>query len=1124
VVAVLLAAASLIAQPRQVWEIGTFDQSSREFSAGGQGQVVFRVGQSDWRKDWPGEQIAGRPFRIDFELAGMPKGVFTLKIAALTYRPRVPSLQVDVNGKRGVFYLQPKVSYYLGDQRSIFDPHYSMATLEIALPPDYLRQGSNRLILTCLDNPPEEGAVSGLHYDALSLSNDEGRQFSGIPVSARVTPTVFYRQRAGKLAEVVEATVRFQGQVPAGKATLEVNGQRYTAAFPRGNDFGETRVEFEAAEWTGAVRGRLEVDAGATKVFDVALTPERKWTVFLVPHTHLDVGYTDFQGKVAEAQARVLGQVSDSIRQHPDFRFAMDDSWILEQFLTTRSKARQDEVLDLIRQGKVALPAQYLNLLTGYASLETLNRSLYYSKELTRQYGLPFEYANITDVPSYTGAYPSILAGAGIKYWAAGGNNDRAPILSHEQWNEKSPFWWEGPDGKKVLFWYSRCYEQVMFLFGLPPGLSAVRDSLPIFLQAYSSPSYKPDAVLLYGTQQENTDLYPTTATFAGDWNKAYSYPKLQYSTFPDFFHYVADRWGKELPTVKGDAGPYWEDGVGSDAYYTAQDRENQGRALSAEILSTATQQINRDLHPPEDLLRDIWKNLMLFAEHTWTAGNSVSAPDHVEVVKQLEVKDSRATVAKLEIDDLMNRSLGQLADQIHVPARTLVFFNSLNWKRDALVETDLEERAELVDLTTGQMVPVEAVSHNQGFQHVRFLVRDLPPVGYKCFQVRRAAAALPAAPAATKEAVVENAFYRIRANAASGAIASIYDKQLGRELVDQHSPYQFGQYLYVTGGDGQTRMINPFQSLPLGQLTVHAAGNGELLGLEKTPWGYSLRLRSQAVNTPAIETEVLLYDGAKKIEFRYHVQKNYTTAKEGVYFAFPVALSSPGFAYATQQGWVDPASGLLKGASLEWFNIQYWMAARDSHLSVGIVPLNAPLASFGDINRGEWPGEFHPKTSTLFSYAMNNYWHTNYRAGQGGGFDFRYVLTSAEQLDPVALSRLGWESMRPIELDNVIGQDKVGNPERPLPPQGASFLEVDAPNVVLVTWKRAEDGRGTILRLQETAGRPVEAALHFPQAAVRSANLCSGVEDDDRSLVVDGGSLKLTFQPLEVLTVRLVQ
>jgi hypothetical protein len=326
-----------------------------------------------------------------------------------------------------------------------------------------------------------------------------------------------------------------------------------------------------------------------------------------------------------------------------------------------------------------------------------------------------------------------------------------------------------------------------------------------------------------------------------------------------------------------------------------------------------------------------------------------------------------------------------------------------------------------------------------------------------------------------------------------------------------------------VTGGDGQTRIINPFKALPLAQLTIHPAENGEYLGAEKQSWGYSIRTRSSDVNTPAVKLEILLFDNQKRIEFRYQVQKDYTNAKEAVYFTFPVAVSPAKFAYATQQGWVDPAQDLFKGASLEWFSIQKWMAVSDDRLAVGIVPVDAPLASLGDINRGEWPGEFHPKTSTIFSYAMNNYWDTNYRAGQGGTFTFRYVLTSAERLDPVALTRIGWESMQPVALDNVIDQDKVGNPDKPLPAEGTSFLEMSGGNVVLVDWKLAEDGNGTILRLQETGGQAAETSISFPRTAIHSAMLCNGVEDDLRSLDVNGKGLHLTFQPHEVLTVRLV-
>jgi alpha-mannosidase len=48
------------------------------------------------------------------------------------------------------------------------------------------------------------------------------------------------------------------------------------------------------------------------------------------------------------------------------------------------------------------------------------------------------------------------------------------------------------------------------------------------------------------------------------------------------------------------------------------------------------------------------------------------------------------------------------LGDQVHVPANTLIVFNSLGWQRDALVETDLFDHASLQDLSTAKEVPFE--------------------------------------------------------------------------------------------------------------------------------------------------------------------------------------------------------------------------------------------------------------------------------------------------------------------------------------------------------------------------------------------------------------------------------
>jgi alpha-mannosidase len=1113
------------AQTTTVWQIGKFDQSYLEFSAAFRDHVLYQVGKSDWTRDWPGEQRPGSSYEIAFNLNSAPKGTFSLKVSILMFLPRIPALQVQVNRHSGLYYLHPDLSY-VDDQLSQFDPHNSSDVISIEIPAEYLKVGANSLTLSSvLTQPPYEGQseLSGIHYDAISLTNNLGATYDKT-THAEVVPTIFYRLKSGHLVEVVNAFLRFGEAAPAGSAILTLHGERYAAEILPVKDFGEQKLEFEVPEWSGTASGQLEITAGMQTISDVSLTAMRKWTIFVVPHIHVDVGYTDYQGKVANVQARALDEAAELIKKYPDFRFSTDGSWNLEQYLATRSRTSQEEILNLVRDNKIGVPAQYVNLLTGYASLETIYRSLYYSKSLSRQYNIPFNYANTTDVPTYTGAYPSILASAGIKYWAVGGNNGRGPLLAHEQWNEKSPFWWEGPDGKKVLFWYASLYQQTRFLFGLPPQQAAIDESLPIFLQAYSKPNYKPNVALIYGTQGENQNLVPETATFATTWNQNYAYPKLQYATFQDFFRYLDKNYGDDLPTYKGDMGPYWEDGIGSDAYYAAEDRRNQSNALSAEILSTVSHTVDPNLHPPKLELEDAWNNIVLFAEHTWTAGNSVLQPDTDEVVRQLAAKDNRAVRAKIDIEDVANQAMGQLVDQIHVPADTLVVFNTLNWKRNALIETDLHEKQELVDIATNQVVPIEVVSDKNQMQRVRFLASDLPPVGYKCFQIRSVANRVSNGAATEKHTVIENKYYRITVDPLKGAVKSIFDKQLERELVNAHSPYGFGQYLYVTGGDGKTQIIYPRNGLPLAKLTIHPSISGQYLGAVKTPWGYSIRLRSSDVNTPAIDLEILLYDSEKKIEFRYKVQKDYTTNKEAVYFAFPVATASPQFAYATQQGWVDPAKDMLKGASLEWFSIQKWMAAVDPHFTVGIVPVDASLASFGDINRGKWPGEFSPASSTIFSYAMNNYWFTNYRAGQGGNFTFRYVLTSADHFDPTALTRVGLESMEQPQLDQVIGhnRDKVGNPDKPLPAEGASFLGIDASNIALVTWKLAEDGNGTILRLQETAGRSADATLSFPHTSIYSADLCNAVEDKLQDLKVSRNQVKLIFHPHEVLTIRL--
>jgi hypothetical protein len=1133
---------SASAAPQVVWRIGTFNESPSEFNTGKQGpplfgsrypkgELIYIVGKSRPETDWPGYQegaAAGKPgnhaYIIQFNLDEVPLGVYTLKAGLLSETARVAELQVEINGHAGLFYQHPKLNYGGGDRDMVTLPIAAADTIVFDLPTQYLQKGTNRLALTAVDEPTGEGEEghSAIAYDALELEHDAARTFAPRAITADVEPTIFYVGHGAALSELVDVYVRHNSAIRDGQVTLTIGGQEFHQPLAS-KEFGEQRVEFSVPEFTAPVGGAVTVKMnGHSQRFPVTVAPARKWNLMVVPHIHVDIGYSDYQEKTAEIQSRVLEEAIQLIQEHPDFRYSPDGFWSVRQYMAGRSEERQQRLFQMVRDKKIFIPTVEANLLTGFPSLETLIRSLYPAFEFHQQHGGDADYADITDVPSYSWSYASVMAAAGLKYFIAGCDNDNGPILLASRLNEKSPFWWEGPDGGRILMWYAWVYAQLAVLFGGMQGeIAAGHDAIPIFLQAYMHPEYKSDSVIVYGTQWENTDLFPRQASIADDWNKLYAYPHLQYSGFSDAMRTIAAGFGDSIPVVRGDGGPYWEDGIVSTARSAAIDRESEQRALAAEEFSTISGLVDPGSRAEPEVLKRLWNNMVLYDEHTWGAAGSVSDPQSRETIDQLAVKEAFATDAKRDIDYVLRRSLADLANSIYDPMGTLLVFNPLSWQRTSLAEMDLDKGRELVDLATHQPVSYEVLSTGASYRHIRLLAQDVPPVGYKAYSLKEIPDATPA-PQPVSGGTLENQFYRIVLDAEGGAVKSIFDKQLNRELVNGSSPYRFDQYLYVTGGDQTPNRILEYSATwPIPQLTMHNSTGGRIVSVTNEPFGMTAHLESSGVNTPQIQTEVILFNGQKKIEFINHVHKTEVYSKEAVYFAFPLAMSQPRFRYETQNGFVDPAHDLMPGAGKEWFSVQHWVAADQGGMAAAIIPVDASLITLGDIMRGEWPREFGQRPGTIFSQVMNNYYYTNYAAGQGGNFTFRYVLTSGSNLDPALLSRLGREEMSPLELDQITSADKAINSPRPLAAAQGSFLHVDQPDVALVTWKLAEDGDGMILRFLELAGKSAAVSVESPLLDVKAAWMADALERNQGPLPYLPHGFRFDVKPFQIVTVR---
>jgi alpha-mannosidase len=430
----------------------------------------------------------------------------------------------------------------------------------------------------------------------------------------------------------------------------------------------------------------------------------------------------------------------------------------------------------------------------------------------------------------------------------------------------------------------------------------------------------------------------------------------------------------------------------------------------------------------------------------------------------------------------------------------------------------------EIADPVTKQAIPYLVLHEGPNFQRVEFTATGVPAVGYKVYALRNARPVM-AAPQISSSTTLESPFYRVVLDPSSGSIGSIYDKQLNKEIVNAASPWRFGQYIYVSGGDVEPNSILQYRAVsPHPELHPHPSINGRLISVERTPWGWRARLESSAENTPKIRTEVRVFNGEKKIELIEDLEKTPELKKESVYFAFPFAMTHPQFQYEIQNGVVDPAKDMYPGAGHEWFSVQHWVSVQQDGVSATVMPLDASLVTLGDINRGEWPTSFGERPGNIFSYAMNNYWHTNYRAEQGGHFRFRYVITSASQTDAPALSRMAWQETTPLEENQIRSQDKALDRPRPLHANEGSLLSVDDPDLLLDTWKPAEDGNGTILRFIDLGGMPRTVTVGVPLIALEKVITTDAVERDQK--LISGSSshsFKFEVRPHQIITLRLI-
>ncbi|HUZ97277.1 MAG TPA: glycoside hydrolase family 38 C-terminal domain-containing protein [Edaphobacter sp.] len=823
---------------------------------------------------------------------------------------------------------------------------------------------------------------------------------------------------------------------------------------------------------TEARDGSVTVKAGEnTSSAVVKLQPVRKVLVYVLPHSHHDLGYTDLQANVEEKQMQniTLGmELAKKTAGYPEgsrFVWNLEVLWGADLFMRRRPQGERDAFVEAVKKGWVAINGMYANELTGLCRPEELMQLFRYGTELGKTCGVRVDSAMISDVPGYTWGTVTAMSQAGIRYFSAAPNFfDRIGSLM-EEWQDK-PFWAVSPSGKeKVLVWIPWTGYAMSHVMKLSPEwVGKYQDRLDTAGFRYDI-SY-----IRWSGHGDNAVPDPELSEFIKGWNEEYEWPKFHISSTSEAFSAFEKRHGSEVPEMHGDLTPYWEDGAGSSALETKMNRVAADRLTQAEALGA--------MFSPAALstakVNEAWRNILLYSEHTWGAWCSVSDSESDFTKKQWDVKRQFAVDAESMSKSLLDgalKSAGAGSD-----AAAIDVHNSTSWPRSELVvlSAAMSAAGDHVKTEHGASVPSQRLSSGE----LAFLAQDVPAFGSARFHLSRAKALAPAKHVTFKDGVLENSVLRVKIDAATGNVVEMSRHGKTENLVDSSQGQAANEYLFLEGGD-----VSKVQQS--GAATIHVEEAGPLV--------VSVRVESAAPGCNSLVRRVRLVAGEDHVELTNVVDKKRAPlnphpgkggpgddfaqreAKESVQFAFPFAVRDGAMRMDIPLGMMRPEIDQLPGACKNWLPVGRWIDVSNAEHGVTWVTLDAPLVEVGEISANMLGSQRDPKlwrhhiapTQKFYSWAMNNHWGTNYRAYQEGVVEFRYALRPHAGYDAAAASRFAIGLSQPL-VTTVASAGAV----KP------ALLRVEPQDVLALALKAGDDGAGTVIRLFGASGEERRATL----------------------------------------------
>ncbi|RMH01123.1 MAG: hypothetical protein D6702_12245 [Planctomycetota bacterium] len=856
----------------------------------------------------------------------------------------------------------------------------------------------------------------------------------------------------------------------------------------------------------------LAAAAAPAQAPDPGISSTIQW-VYVVEMSHTDVGFTDPPTVVAQIVHDNLVEALRLADLDPSFRWTVETGFQLEQFDRLASAADKARLRARFQERRFALGAGYVGPHSGIWSEELLDRFVHPAARLAGGYGARLSCALLDDVPGYTLDLPRVLARSGVEYLLTGpndfvGGKPDIPLADR-------PFWWEAPDGSRVLTWETYgSYVEGFTDWGLT-DLNRAYNLLGQRLPEFEAAGYPYDAVLVMrGFDNAGPSL--GMADLAAQWNARYDNPKLVLATPEEFFRHLRQTYGDVFPTYRGDAAGLWESGTQITPATQAALRRALARLPQAEALQ-AVAHAESGRAWPRELLREAWNGCMLYLEHSGGGAGWPGLMTLAEVDQQNRefVALTKRTVKR--VDGLLRRGLEDLAAR-QVPAGEsgLIVANPLGGVFEGLIEVDCgapqPPDLALVDPATGAPQPFRWLADDRS--RLCFRAR-VPAHGWRRWRVAGGGSA-PPPPAWTAGTTISLGGRSLELDPLDGTVRRLTDAA-GTDWVGA-DVHRFGG---IEHGYHQATFFGIFTPLvPPGlQLQVE----------EPSPI-----LRRARVIGPGgtVLAEYRLHEAEDRLDFLGRFRRSalpfvpYDKHSEHYAVTFPFALQTPTELLVDGPGGrFRPGADSLPGAALGSFSLDTGAVLRGAGGRwASLVPRDSPILHLGEMN-GAPLGAVEDDEIALTTKAVQHADETEVIGGAIVRFEDEPGMPDEVPQDcvlrfgaagtaPPPPEQLRHDLAPPAALWVPAGAAAPGQPA-----QGRFFrLEGD---VRALAFKRTEADDGYLLRLRAGPRPGPVAVVRFPRP-LRAAWTTDLLERKEQWLTVQVDRVIVPLEPNAVVSVFL--